>query len=84
MAAADRVAHHKYMMKVGYWGVAAGAAIFAALAIAAVVRGRDFVFAGALVCAVAWGGGFSTIIHSAAERVIAELEGEQTGSDDGG
>ncbi len=74
MSYRDEVARQRRLMKTGYSGIAAGAAIFAAVAIAAVLRGRDYPLACALVCAVAWGGGFATLIYAAAERGMAILE----------
>ncbi len=84
MSSDDRLKQLKNLMKAGYAGIAGGAAIFAAVAIAAMLQEHDFALAGTLVCAVAWGSAFGTIIYSAARKAIAELEarGDENAADE--
>jgi len=77
----DPLARHKELVKIGYAGIVAGGLIFVALAVAALVRGYDLVVAGTIGCAVAWGFGFGTVIHSSAKRAIAELEAKLPSED---
>ena len=81
MTTKDIIARHKELVKIGYAGIVAGGLIFVAVAVAALVNGRDVYLAGALGCAVAWGVGFGTVMHSSAKQAIVELENRHDSSE---